>query len=115
MSVVDLQQWDHCKRYGHVMSSEYTGINDSEDEFTDDFDIETMANLIGKPLAGDRFQYRVGQQPSSMTRSVAAANTKPIVHITGPYRSETCPITEPGMSQWVCQQSCYICWQHTDY
>jgi hypothetical protein len=97
------------------MSSEYTGINDSEAEFTDDFDSETMANLIGKPLSEGQFQYRVGQQPSSMTRTDAAENAKPIVHITGPYRSETYPITEPMMSRWVCQRSWYICWQYTDY
>ena len=34
-------------------------FNEDKDEVVDDFDIRTMANLIGKPLIDGRFKYQI--------------------------------------------------------
>ena len=46
--------------FGHVssidLSMEVVGLeNEDDDEFIDDFDIKTMANLIGRPLTDGQF------------------------------------------------------------
>ena len=47
-------------RFGHVSSIDLSmadvGLeNEDDDELVDDFDIKTMANLIGRPLTDGQF------------------------------------------------------------
>ena len=53
MAVIDLLWWDKRQRFGHVQDLEFTGdcYNNAAHDFVDDFDVRTMANLIGKPLS----------------------------------------------------------------
>ena len=118
MSVVDLQRWDRRKRFGHVSSIDLSidiagTTNDDDDDLVDDFDIKTMANLIGRPLTNGHFQYRAGSQPSARSTTAAENNAKPIVRITGPDGSLHYP-QEPGKRPRVRQQSCYVCRQYSD-
>ncbi len=47
LAVVDVQCWDCNKRRGHMMRS-FAAVGDVDDDgVVDDFDIKTMANLIG--------------------------------------------------------------------
>ena len=57
-------------RFGHV--SAFDDIND--DDIVDDFDIKTMANLIGRPLTDGHFQCRRGIQPSARATTAAEVN-----------------------------------------
>jgi hypothetical protein len=84
MSVVDLQRWDRRMHFGRVslidLSMEVIGLeNEDDDELVDDFDIKTMANLIGRPLTDGHFQYRAGCQPSTRSTTSSETNAKPIV------------------------------------
>ena len=118
MSVVDLQRWDRRMRFGHVssidLSMEVVGLeNEYDDELVDDFDIKTMANLIGRPLTDGQFRYRAGCQPSTRATTSLETNAKPSVQITGPDGSIHYP-KEPGKRPRVRQQSCYVCRQYSD-
>jgi hypothetical protein len=53
--------------------------NEDDDELVDDFDIKTMANLIGRPLTDGRFKYRAGCQPIARATTSSETNAKPIV------------------------------------
>ena len=87
--------------------------NEDDDELVDDFDIKSMANLIGRPLTNGRFQYRAGCQPSTRATTSSETNAKPIVRITGPDGSIHYP-KEPEKHPRVHQQSCYVCRQYSD-
>ncbi len=47
MAVVDVQCWDHSKRHACMMTPVAGCADDNNDGIVDDFDIKTMANLIG--------------------------------------------------------------------
>ena len=56
MAAVDVQHSDQNKRHGYMMRP-VAGFGDDDDEgVVDDFDIKTMANLIGRPLTDGRFK-----------------------------------------------------------
>ena len=57
MAVVDVQRWDRNKRHGYMMRPPSGFGDDDDDGVMDDFDIKTMANLIGRPLTDGRFKY----------------------------------------------------------
>ena len=105
--------------FGHVSSIDLSmavvGLeNEDDDDLVDDFDIKTMANLIGRPLTDGQFSYRAGCQPSARAATTSSeTNAKPIVRITGPDGSIHYP-KEPGKHPRVHQQSCYVCRQYSD-
>ena len=107
---MDLLRWDRRQRYGHVRDLEYTCYDNMEDDFVDDFDVRTMANLIGKPLTDGRLRYRTTNQPSSRANPFEAG-LKNVVRITGPDGSIVHPRIEGkiGSKIRVRQQSCFIC------
>ncbi len=48
------------------VSMEQVGLaNEEDNNLVDDFDIKTMATLIGRPLTNGCFQYRAYGQPST--------------------------------------------------
>ena len=110
MAVIDLLRWDRRQRYGHVRDLEYTCYDNMEDDFVDDFDVRTMANLIGKPLTDGRLRYRTTNQPSSRANPFEAG-LKNVVRITGPDGSIVHPRVEgkERSKVRVRQQSCFIC------
>ena len=85
-----------------------------DEDFVDDFDVRTMANLIGRPLSDGRLRYRSINQPSTRT-ATSNSTMKPVVRITGKDGS----IVHPRMNGKedkkvrVRQQSCFICRQYT--
>jgi len=84
MSLIDVQLWDHRRCYGHVETIQHIGFGEDDEEVVDDFDIKTLANWIGKPLADGQFCYRRCDQPSSRITNTAEVNSKLIVCINGP-------------------------------
>ena len=106
MSVVDVQRWDRRRWYGHVGTIQQIGFNEVHKNFIDYFDIKTMANLIGKPLADGCFSYQRCAQPSNRITSLADANAKLFVCITGPDGTVNYPVTEPGQYLRVHEQTC---------
>ena len=65
MAVIDLLWWDRSQRYGHVRDLDYDCYDNMDEEFIDDFDVRTMANLIGKPLTDGRMRYCITNQPNA--------------------------------------------------
>ena len=110
MAVIDLLWWDRSQRYGHVRDLDYDCYDNMDEEFVDDFDVRTMANLIGKPLTDDRLRYRITNQPNAWDNPFKAG-LKNIVRITGPDGSIVHPKIEgkKGSKIRVRQQSCFIC------
>jgi hypothetical protein len=53
--------------------------NEDDDKLVDDFDIKTMANLIGRLLTDGCFKYKAGCQPSARATTSLETNAKPIV------------------------------------
>ena len=115
MAVIDLLWWDRRKHYGHVRDLEFTGdfFDNMDNDFIDDFDMRTMANLIGRPLSDGRLRYRSTNQPSTQT-SPSSGPMKPVVCIT----SKDGSIVHPRMKGKedgkvrIRQQSCFICRQY---
>jgi hypothetical protein len=62
------------------LNLELVGLeNDDDEDLVDDFDIKTMANLIGRPITDGRFQCRTGSQPSARATTAPEVSAKPIV------------------------------------
>jgi hypothetical protein len=61
MSVVDVQQWDQNMCHSHMHGKVHAVWDEYEDDIVHDFDIETIANLIGKPLIDGQFKYNRGK------------------------------------------------------
>jgi hypothetical protein len=116
MAVIDLLRWDRRKRYGHVRDLEFTGdfIENMDEDMVDDFDVRTMANLIGRPLSDGRLRYRLTNQPSART-ATSNSTMKPVVRITGKDGSIVHPKRDERDDKKVRvrQQSCFICRQYT--
>jgi hypothetical protein len=116
MAVIDLLRWDRRQRFGHVRDLESLEDlqHNSDYDVVDDFDVRTMANLIGKPLTDGRLMYRSRRQPSARTASYQTS-TKPIVRITGPDGSIIHPRQDgkEGSKIRVRQQTCFICRQYS--
>jgi hypothetical protein len=110
MAVIDLLWWDRRQRYGHVRDLEYNCYDNMEEDFVDDFDEQTMANLIGKSLTDGRLRYRTTNQPSAHDNPFKAG-LKNVVCITGMDGSIVHPRIEgkKGSKVRVRQQSCCIC------
>ena len=83
MAVIDLLWFNMRKRYGHVRDLEFTGdfYDNIDKDSMDDFNVRTMANLIGKPLSDGSLRYRTTHQLSA--RTAPSKGAKPVVHITG--------------------------------
>jgi hypothetical protein len=65
MAVVDVQHWGHNERHGYMMRPVAGFADDGNDGILDDFDIKTMANLIGRPLTDGKFKcYQKSNHPS---------------------------------------------------
>jgi hypothetical protein len=81
-----------------------------DEEFVDDFDVWTMANLIGKPLTDGHLRYHITNRPSAPDNPFEPG-LKNVVHITGPDGSIVHPRIEgkKGSKVKVGQQSCFIC------
>ena len=72
------------QRFGNVWDLESIEDirNNTDHNFVDDFNVRTMAHLIGKPLTDGRLKYRNHQQPIARTVP-SQVPMKPIVQITG--------------------------------
>jgi hypothetical protein len=110
MAVIDLLRWDRRQRYGHVRDLNFDIYDNMDEDFVDDFDVRTMANLIGKPLSDGRLRYRITNQPSARDNPFDVGS-KNVVRITGPDGSIVHPRIEGkiGSKIRVRQQSCFIC------
>ena len=114
-AVIDLLRWDRRKHYGHVQDLEFASdfYDNMDNDVIDDFDVRTMANLIGKPLSDGSLRYRTTHQPSAQT--VPSKGAKPVVRITGKDGSIIHPRKEgkEDAKIRVRQQTCFICRQYT--
>ena len=110
MAVIDLLWWDRRPRYGHVRDLDYDCYDNMDDEFVDDFYVQTMANLIGKFLTDGRLRYHTTNQPSARDNPFKVG-LKNVVRITGLDGSIVHPKIEGkiGSKIRVRQQSCFIC------
>jgi hypothetical protein len=109
MAVIDLLQWDRRQHYGHVRNLKYDCYENMGEDFIDDFDVRTMANLIRKPLSDGHLRYHITNQPSA--RDNPFQNRVNVVCITGSDGSIVHPKVErkKGSKIRVRQESCYIC------
>jgi hypothetical protein len=106
MSVVDLQRWDRNKRYGHV----HQVSGDGDEEVIDDFDIKTMANLLGRPLVDDTYRYyRTVNRPSPRITTSTDTSNNPLARIFGLDGSTTYPKIKTDDKARARQQSCFMC------
>ena len=114
MAIIDLLRCNIRKRYGHVRDLEFTGdfYDNIDEDFIDDFDVRTMANLIGKPLSDGRLRYWSNHQPSLRTAPSEAA--KHVVCITGKDGSILHPRKQGKEDAKIRarRQSCFICRQY---
>ena len=113
MAVIDLLCWDRRLRFGHATDHEFTDVYEEDNEdHVDDFDVQTLANLIGKPLSDGWFQYQRTVQTNAR------------------YRTANFGETSMRLLEWICvhdgsiamrdnkgknrarQQSCNICCQY---
>ncbi len=65
MAVIHLLWWDRRKRYGHIWDLEFTGdfFENMDEDFVDNFNVRTMANLIGRPLSDGCLRHHSTNQP----------------------------------------------------
>jgi len=80
------------------------------EDVINDFDVRTMANLIGKPLSDGRLRYRITNQPSARDNPFDVGS-KNVVRIAEPDGSIVHPRIKgkKGSKIRVRQQSCFIC------
>lgn len=79
MAVVDLMRWDRAMRVRHVedishLAVEYFDDDGDEDNtiVVQDYDVKSIADMIGRPLKDGTFKYREGPQPTTrMTTQVS--------------------------------------------
>ena len=83
MTVVDVQHWDCRMRHGHVERA-ICSQDDDDWDVVNDFDIRTLANLIGRLLADGRFKYYgKSNGPGQMITSSTDMTNRPLTCIIG--------------------------------
>ena len=104
--MVDLQRWGRNKRYGHV----HQVSGDGDEEVIDDFDIKTMANLLGRPLVDGTYRYyRTVNRPSPRITTSTDTSNNPLTRIFGLDGSTTYPKIKTDDKARARQQSCFMC------
>ena len=83
MAIIDLLWWDRRQRYGHVRDLNFDIYDNMDEDFVDDFDVRTMANLIGKPLSDGHLRYHITNKPSDQDNPFQAGS-KNVVCIIRP-------------------------------
>jgi hypothetical protein len=100
------------QRFGHIRYLKYSGdcCDNMDEDFVDNFDVRTMANLIWKPLSDGHLRYPIVHQPSEWVHPSQVV-VKCVVCITGPDGSIVHLKQEgkKGSKIRVRQQSCFVC------
>lgn len=114
MAVVDVQRWDRNKRHGYMMRPPSGFGDDDDDGVMDDFDIKTMANLIGRPLTDGRFKYyRKSNRPSQRVTASTNMDGRALTRIIGEDGSWNYAKNNPDEKTRCRQKSCFICQRYT--
>ena len=115
MAVVDVQHWDWNKRHGYMMRPlAGFGGDDDDDGVVDDFDIKTMANLIGRPLTDGRFKYYWKSNcPSHRITALTNGDDRALICIIGEDGSRKYTKNNPDEKTCCHQKSCFICRRYT--
>ena len=80
------------------------------DGIVDDFDMKTMANLIGRPLTDGRFKfYWKSNCPSKRITNSTNVNDMALTCIIGPDGSWNYAKSNPDEKTCCHQKSCFIC------
>ena len=88
--------------------------DDDDDGVMDDFDIKTMANLIGRPLTDGRFKYyRKSNRPSHRLTASMNMDGRALTRIIGEDGSWNYAKNNPDEKTRCRQKSCFICRRYT--